>query len=48
VAYIGAGCHWFTLHDALLHWANKPDRELTMCLMQSAIYIAGLRGWDHQ
>lgn len=47
VAYIGAGCRWFTLAEAIAHWSNKPDRELTMCLMQSAIFIAGLRGWKH-
>lgn len=45
VAYIGAGCRWFTLDDALAHWGNhKENRDLTMCLLQSAIYIAGLRG----
>jgi len=47
VAYIGAGCRWFPLADAIRHWANNPDRELTMCLMQSAIFVAGLRGWKH-
>jgi hypothetical protein len=47
VAWIGAGCRWFTLSDALNHWENKPDREMTMCLMMSAIHIAALRGWKH-
>ena len=47
VAYIGAGCHWFTLADALTHWSNKADRELTMCLMKAAVHIASLRGWRH-
>ena len=44
VAYIGAGCRWFTLAEALRHWDNKPDRIETMCLMQSAIYLAGYHG----
>ena len=48
VAYIGAGCRWFTLADALKHWDDKDDRVLTMCLMQSAIYIAGYKGWSHE
>ena len=48
VAYIGAGCRWFTLADALKHWDNKDDRVLTMCLMQSAIYIARYKGWSHE
>ena len=47
VAYIGAGCRWFTLADALKHWGEKEDRKLTMCLMQSAIAIADLNGWKH-
>lgn len=47
VAWIGAGCRWFTLEDALKHWSTKPDRELTMCLMQSAVFVAGYKGWAH-
>ena len=46
VAMVGAGCRWFTLADALEHWGNhKEDRSTTMCLMQSAIAIAKLKGW---
>ena len=47
VAYIGAGCRWFTLDSAIAHWAAAPagTRDLTQCLLQSAIHIAGLRGW---
>jgi hypothetical protein len=45
VAYIGAGCRWFTLDDAMAHWSNKPDREITMCLMMAALHIVYLRGW---
>ena len=44
VAYIGAGCRGFTVAEALRHWDNKPDRIETMCLMQSAIYLAGYHG----
>ncbi len=46
VAYIGAGCHWFTLAEAIRHWeSHDKNRDLTLCLMQSAIHIAGLKGW---
>jgi len=48
VAYIGAGCRWFTLSDAIAHWSAKPDRVMTMCLMESALAIAGLNGWSHE
>ena len=46
MAYIGAGCRWFTLGAAIKHWGNHTDdRAMTMCLMQSAVAIAGMRGW---
>ena len=46
VAYIGAGCRWFTLSEAVKHWeSHDENRDLTLCLMQSAIHIAGLKGW---
>jgi NDP-sugar pyrophosphorylase family protein len=45
VAYIGAGCRWFTLDDAIKHWSNKDDRVLTMCLMMAAVHIAAVKGW---
>ena len=47
VAYIGAGCRWVTLADALKHWSGKPNRELTMCLMMAAVHIADYKGWAH-
>jgi hypothetical protein len=48
VAYIGAGCRWFTLDAAIEHWSHhEANRDLALCLMQSAIAIAGLRGWKH-
>ena len=46
VAYIGAGCRWFTLDEAIKHWeSHDENRDLTLCLMQSAIHIAKLKGW---
>ena len=46
VAYIGAGCRWFTLAEAIKHWeSHDKNRDLTLCLMQSAIHIACLKGW---
>lgn len=48
VAWIGAGCRWFTLAEALEHWGDDPERVDTMALMQSAIAIAKLRGWSHE
>jgi hypothetical protein len=47
VAYIGSGCRWFTLLEALERWSGKEDRVMTMCLLQSAVAIAGLKGWKH-
>lgn len=49
VAYIGAGCRWFPLAEALHHWKNRTeDRALTLCLMEAAIAVAKLRGWNYQ
>ena len=46
VAYIGAGCRWFTLAEAIKHWeAHDKNRDLTLCLMRAAIHIACLKGW---
>ena len=46
VAYIGAGCRWFPLDEAIAHWSAKGEsRALTMCLMEAAVAIAGYRGW---
>jgi hypothetical protein len=45
VAYIGAGCRWFTLADAIKHWSSKEGRDITNCLMMSAIHIAAIKGW---
>lgn len=48
VAYIGAGCRWFTLQEAINHWSNHAqDRTMTMCLLQSAIAIADAKGWKY-
>jgi hypothetical protein len=47
VAYIGAGCRWFTLSEAIIHWNGKADAcELTLCQLESAKCIARLRGWE--
>ena len=47
VAYIGAGCRWFTLAEAIRHWSSMGEsRALTMCLMEAAVAIAGYRGLD--
>ncbi|MDT8328447.1 MAG: hypothetical protein RQ750_13870 [Roseovarius sp.] len=46
VAYIGAGCRWFTLTAALDHWGNhEEDRTMTLALMESAKAIANANGW---
>lgn len=46
VAYIGAGCRWFTLAEAREHWQNhEQDRALTLCLLESAAAIAKHNGW---
>ena len=46
-AYIGAGCRWFTLSEAITHWMNhKEDRSLTMLLLESAKAIATAKGWE--
>ena len=45
VAYIGAGCRWFTLDEAIAHWSNhQSDRSMTLCLMESAKALAKLKG----
>ena len=49
VAYIGAGCRWFTLGEALRHWENHPeDRRATMALMEGAKALAALNNlkWE--
>jgi hypothetical protein len=46
VAYISAGCRWFTLSEAIAHWSNHAkDRRHTVCLLESAKAIATMRGW---
>jgi len=49
IAYIGAGCRWFCLQDALNHWSNhQEDRRATMALMQSAKALADLHGLKYK
>ncbi len=46
VAYIGAGCRWFTLAQALDHWERRElPRDDTLCLMEAAKALAHARGW---
>ena len=41
VAYIGAGCRWFTLKEAKKHWsAKKKDRRITRSMLTTASLIA--------
>ena len=49
VAYIGAGCRWFTLGAALRHWGDhEEDRRATMALMEGAKALATLNNlkWE--
>jgi len=45
VAYIGAGCQWFTLAAAQRHWADRGSRALTRALLLAAAQIARVKGW---
>ena len=43
VAYIGAGCRWFTLSEAFEHWEyHDQDRRMTVCLLAAAREMAKL------
>ena len=45
VAYIGAGCRWFTLSEAFEHWSDHDqDRRMTLCLLEAARKMAALHG----
>ena len=42
--YIESGCRYFSLDDAIEHWGNhKENRDLTMCLMETAKTIVKLK-----
>lgn len=49
VAWIAAGCRWFTLAEALEHWEYREsegrDRKLTRAIMLAAAEIARVKGW---
>jgi hypothetical protein len=48
VAWIGAGCRWFTLAEAIQHWENHTyDREETVALLQGAIALAAFKNLSH-
>jgi hypothetical protein len=41
VAYVGAGCRWFTLDAARLHWEHHTqDRAMTLCLLPAMYAMA--------
>lgn len=44
VAYIAAGCRWFSLKKAKEHWENRPDRVMTFAAMKFASEIAKMHG----
>ena len=44
VAWVLAGCRWFTLAEARLHWANRPDRAATYALLEVVAALAKARG----
>jgi NDP-sugar pyrophosphorylase family protein len=49
VVYIGAGCRYFTLQEAIEHWSNhNQDREETLCLLESIKALANKRGYDYE
>lgn len=45
VAYISAGCRWFTVDAAIAHWAGDEERKLTMAIMDAAVAICKVKGW---
>ena len=40
VAWILAGCRWFTLAHAKKHWAGREDRVFTRASLHSAVALA--------
>jgi hypothetical protein len=41
VVYVGAGCRWFTLDAARLHWENhKENRAMTLCILPAMYTMA--------
>lgn len=47
VAYIGSGCRWFCLRDAIEHWKDRRDRSLTRAIMKAAEEIARIKQWSY-
>ena len=45
IAWIGAGCQWFSLAAAIEHWKERADRPITRAAMQLALAIAKEKGW---
>lgn len=47
VAWVGAGCRWFTLSKAIIHWENHTeDRTEALALLEGAKAIARAKGWQ--
>jgi uncharacterized protein YjbI with pentapeptide repeats len=44
VAWILAGCRWFTLAEARKHWAERDDRPITRAMLEGIAAVAKLRG----
>lgn len=40
IAYIGAGCRWYTLPEAEAHWLLRPDRAATQLMIKYAYRLA--------
>lgn len=49
VAWVGAGCRWFTLTDAIEHWSNHDkDRATALILLEGAKAIADRKNWSYE
>ena len=46
--YISAGCRYFTLAEAFLHWADQENRPITKAMLNFARDIAKLKGWKEE
>ncbi len=44
VAYVLAGCQFFTLAAAIEHWRNRPDRVMTFAMLAGVSEVAKLWG----
>ena len=44
VAWIMAGCRWFTLANARKHWTGREDRITTLLMLEGIAAVAKSRG----